>query len=270
MLRRLAYHYLPRLRGSRVVARIDRLCVAFHQAYANHNYDLGENGEKHVLEVLARRGGVGAVFDVGANVGDWSRLAAATLPEARIEAFEIVPATFRRLRERCASEPRIHAHDVGLGEAEGCVPVYCSDAVSEVASCVPGATRTILGLDTAPVEARVTTGERFCRAQGIARIGFLKIDVEGYEPQVLRGFGRMLADGCIDVVQFEYGYVNAHTGFLLRDFHRLFADARMRVGKVYPSGVEFRDYDPRHEDFLGPNYLAVRADRDDLLRALAA
>jgi hypothetical protein len=43
----------------------------------------------------------------------------------------------------------------------------------------------------------------------------------------------------------------------------------MRIGKVYPTYVEFREYDVGHEDFLGPNYLAVHASMTSLLRDLA-
>ena len=56
--------------------------------------------------------------------------------------------------------------------------------------------------------------------------------------------------------------------FLLRDFYRFFTEHGFRVGKLYPEGVAFRDYELRHEDFRGPNYVAVRRERDDVVAAL--
>jgi hypothetical protein len=37
------------------------------------------------------------------------------------------------------------------------------------------------------------------------------------------------------------------------------------VGKVYPTYVDFRSYRLTDEDFRGPNYLAVRRERNDLI-----
>jgi hypothetical protein len=42
------------------------------------------------------------------------------------------------------------------------------------------------------------------------------------------------------------------------------------VGKIFPNGVEFREYELADEDFMGPNYLACRAARDDYVQALGA
>ena len=49
---------------------------------------------------LARSAGV--IFDVGAHAGIWSLLAAHQNPDARIHAFEPVPATVERLRDHAA------------------------------------------------------------------------------------------------------------------------------------------------------------------------
>ena len=71
------------------------------------------------------------------------------------------------------------------------------------------------------------------------------------------------------IVQFEYGQVNIITKHLLRDHYAFFEGLGFVVGKIYPKWVEFRDYELRHEDFLGLNYLAVRKERRDLLELLS-
>jgi hypothetical protein len=55
------------------------------------------------------------------------------------------------------------------------------------------------------------------RRDGDPGIDLLKPDSEGAEHLVLRGFDGALARGRTADVQFEYGRVNAVTGFLLRD-----------------------------------------------------
>ena len=94
---------------------------------------------------------------------------------------------------------------------------------------------------------------------------FLKLDVEGAEHLVLQGLDESLQNGRIRFVQFEYGRVNILTHFLLRDFYQLFRGYGYAVGKIYPDYVEFRDYDLRDEDFLGPNYLACRVEDEALV-----
>ena len=119
------------------------------------------------------------------------------------------------------------------------------------------------------LRARVVRGDDFLEQLGVSHVDLLKIDVEGMEDKVLRGFERLLRERAVDLVQFEYGRVNIISHFLLSDFHALFQSYGYRVGKLYPDGVEWRAYTLADEDFRGPNYLACREDRSDLLQALS-
>jgi FkbM family methyltransferase len=234
---------------------------------ANVNFDIAQNGE---LEVLSRLRGTSpaCVLDVGANVGDWSERAAAMLPTAHIHAFEIVPETAEELRRRLerAGLLTVTVNAIGLSDESGTVRVAHLPGFAEGSSA---AVVQPLG----PVQwldCPVTTGDTYCAEHGIEHIDVLKLDVEGLEGRVLAGFEGMLSRRAVDVVQFEYGPLNASVRFLLGDFHELFARHGYAVGKIYPDGVEFRGFDAwQDENFRGPNYLAVRADRGDLLRLLA-
>ena len=55
------------------------------------------------------------------------------------------------------------------------------------------------------VEGRVSTGDDYCREHSVSSLDLLKVDTEGSDLQVLRGFREMLERRAIDVVQFEYG-----------------------------------------------------------------
>jgi FkbM family methyltransferase len=268
MLKQRLLRYLPRHRHGRLVRCLDRIAVRFHEAFENFDFDFRSNGESRVLALLAGRA-PHVVLDVGANRGDWSRMAEGLLPQAAIHAFEIVPDTFRTLSQNVAGKPRIVPHPVGLSDAEGDIDVFFAEGKSEIATCVTGISESIHGYSPPRVRTRVTTGDLFCEREGIERVDFLKLDVEGFEPNVLRGFARMLAAGRIGAIQFEYGYGNIVSRFLLRDFYELLGPLGMRIGKIYPRGVEFRDYDLRAENFLGSNFLAVQASQDELIRALA-
>ena len=106
------------------------------------------------------------------------------------------------------------------------------------------------------------------KATGVERIDLLKVDVEGAEHLVFDGFGAAMDAGQIDVIQFEYGKVNIITHFLLRDFYDFLETRGYQVGKLFPDHVDFRPYALEDEDFLGPNYIAVRKVRADIIDAL--
>jgi FkbM family methyltransferase len=253
-------------RDTRWARTLGRAARSYLDWLANLNYDGATNGEDWVLRTL---GGPQprVVLDVGAHVGEWSLAALAQMPQARIHAFELVGETAERLRERTAGVDAVTVHAVGLSDAAGEVEItHFPDSPEQ-----SGIGTLEAGVHGVTQRAPVSTGDLVCAEQGIAHVDLLKIDVEGSELQVLRGFAGMLARGAIDVVQFEYGRANIARRALLADLYALLTDAGFVVGKLYPEDVAFGPYDPAtHEDFRGPNFIAVRAARDDLVRRLGA
>ena len=263
------YKFLCHHRRNPWVQRLDRRLLSAHEAIENRNYAFAENGESRVLSVVMRAQAVETIFDVGANVGEWSELAAAAAPRAKLHSFEPVPATYEHLRQRCGAHPNATLNNMGLSDAPGELTIYHSPDANALATCVAGFVESYHGIRPQPQKVAVTSGDLYCAERGIESIDLLKIDVEGYESNVLRGFARMLAEGRIRAVQFEYGYINIATGFLLKDFYGLLKPLGMVIGKVYPTYVDFREYRFEHEDFIGPNFVAVHASQQPLIRALA-
>ena len=215
--------FFARNRDNRWVGRVDRRLLIVHEGYENLNYDMRMNGELRVLTKLAKTGSVTVVFDVGANRGDWTDLAKKTIPGIQIHAFEIIPETFGHLQKRFGNATNILINDIGLSDTEGSLSAYFSSERHEIATCVAAFSEGFHQYQPEVRSVSVTTGDRYCLAKGIEAIDFLKIDVEGFEPQVLRGFNTMLNSRQIEVIQFEYGYINIVTLFLLKDFYDFFS-----------------------------------------------
>lgn len=254
---------------SRLSRKIDKLLVRLHKEHENLDYDFLKNGEAAVLRKLADIQSFSTIVDVGANKGDWSLIASDLFPQAIVHSFEIVPETYGRLAENCRHRKNIMCHNVGLADTEGTTTVFFSPDKSGVATCVPNFSEQFHNYQPRAFEAKVSTGDAFCADQGIETIDFLKIDVEGFEHKVLKGFEGMLKTGNIKMIQFEYGYINIDTHFLLKDFHEYLEPFEMRMGKIYPSYVEFREYRHSDENFYGPNYLAVHSGCEILANALS-
>ena len=257
--------FVARRRRNLAVRKFAGLCRRYLSWFGNLSYDVQTNGEGFVLQRVAEfRPNI--LFDVGANVGEWSIAAKSYCPKAEIHAFEVSPPTFDTLSQNLKQLDGVHCVRLGLSDAPGPVNIHHYDAVPSLSTCMvyphPFASTEIVG--------ELTTGDAYTAARGITHIDFLKIDVEGMEDRVLRGFGALFQRRAIQLVQFEYGRVNILSRFLLRDFYEFFRQYGYVVGKIYPDYVDFREYDLSDEDFMGPNYLACREEDSQYLRALNA
>lgn len=248
-----------------LLRRIDRVSDRLRGV----SQDPEKNGEARLIRTLAMvRPEV--VFDVGANVGDWSALARRHFPDACIHTFEVASETAAQIAERLGPEGFVH-NAFGLSDIDGEVSLKYYGDLSVLTTTLERSRFWDATFETRTATGRVRRGDDYCVEAGIDRIDLLKIDVEGVEHMVLRGFERMLRKGGIRCVQFEYGYANGDVHFLMRDFHEMFEGYGYVVGRVGPLGLELGEWTYAQNDFRsGPNYAALRADDTALIEALAA
>ncbi|NWH08249.1 MAG: FkbM family methyltransferase [Alphaproteobacteria bacterium] len=126
------------------------------------------------------------IIDCGAYTGDTALLYLKRLDgNAQIVALEPVPANFSELIETIAREGlagRITPLPLGAGE---------TPSSAHIASDEDGADpRATLRKNAGGIEIRLETLD--CLLSAGPRVGFIKIDVEGFEPAVLRGARRIL------------------------------------------------------------------------------
>jgi FkbM family methyltransferase len=139
------------------------------------------------------------IFDVGANVGATSVAFSAGFPDATIYAFEPVDTTFRKLTKRVADLPNIRPFNVALGRKSGSAKMQIK-ALS-VSNRISGWRDLLKPGET----VKMSSGDAFCVEHKLGRVGILKVDAEGHDLEVLRGFARMLKDARIDLVEAEVG-----------------------------------------------------------------
>lgn len=221
------------------------------------------SGEEAVVALAARRRTEGplCVFDVGANQGQYLRLALKILAGRDLvaHAFEPSCTAFRALREAVGGRSNVHLNNCALGSARGSATLYYDRPGSGLASL------TRRRLDHLDIEfglsesVAVDTVDDYCAAHRVARIHLLKLDVEGHELNVLEGAAQMLGGRRIDVIAFEFGGCNVDTRTYLRDFFELFQGYRMRVARVTPSGylVALPRYREAYEQFRTSNFVAI-------------
>jgi FkbM family methyltransferase len=147
-----------------------------------------ERGYDQLADFVPRPGWT--VIDAGANTGVYAVQQARR--GARVFAFEPNPDCFRRLRKAVQAngvEDRVIAFDRALGAAPGPARLFLPAGVTTMGSLRPewdpAAAGTGFGVE-------VETLEDVLGRQGIERVDLLKVDVEGFELDVLRGAGRAL------------------------------------------------------------------------------
>ena len=243
---------------------------AYHDIfYRNSSGDIRANGE---LRLLQRLSGLPmkVALDVGANIGNWTAAIKAAEPSIEVHAFEIVPDTARQMRQNIAGLNGIHLNEFGLGEAATEIEISFSPDNNVLSSAIEARRAEFPDLKDSwrTIRGKLLPGDDYVAQNRIEHVDFLKIDVEGMEMKVLSGFDRTFARAAIDIVQFEYAPLNKFIPLLLREFHDFFRSREFAVGKVYPKGVDFKEYETDDEDFVGLTYIACRSDRKDLIERI--
>jgi FkbM family methyltransferase len=228
-------------------------------AFENEDWDLCRNGEGRLLSAVAglSPGGFMA-FDVGSFAGQWAKLVLELNAHAQVHCFEVVEHLFSKLADDLAGRQNVTVNQVGLWSSEDTLTGHFVDDLPTMSSLVP-AVWQYTGEDSKTFDVKVTTGDEYCAQAGVTHIDYLKVDVEGAEFEVIRGFERLFTDGHIDVVQFEYGPLTLAGKHSLHEYHDFFSAVGMRLGKIYPRYVRLVDrYYPGLDDFRWCNYVALR------------
>ncbi len=146
----------------------------------------------------------GIVVDVGANIGQTAVTLTQRFPSADIYSLEPFPAVFAGLKAKTAAYPRIRCCNLACGASPG-VAVFRSDADPTMGRLDFSAHQDAEPAQSNDMQVKVTTVDAFCGDNRLERIGFLKIDTEGGDLDVLRGAEGMLAAASIDFVEVEAG-----------------------------------------------------------------
>ncbi len=257
--------YIPRYRSNKLLQILDKFSKTYHSIFENLNYDCENNGELFLLNKLNQSNNLNCLFDVGANIGTYSLLARDINKKCLIFAFEPVPDTFFALQKK-VSNKNIKTFNFALG----------SD-IKEDKMIVSKDSKLSTLLDNSQfdnkdnsryVSVKIITGEEFLKTKtDLTQISLLKIDTEGYESEVLKGFSQIISR--INVIQFEYGKANLFSKYFLNDYFNDYSN-EFYIGKLYPNGVDFYEkYDWDLDDLIGPNFVMVKKSRKDLYDLLS-
>lgn len=229
-----------------------------------HNTNGQSNGETRFLDLIAslpEAAGYDCVIDVGANRGDWTASAAERLQARgprRFFCVEPIPTFANVIRDRFDNRARVEVIERVLSDRSGgTAEIFEAGGggrmYRDYHGAGEGAAQTTKKIVSHHVP--IATGDEVFGALG-ATPYLLKIDCDGHDLHVLRGFKQTLRDKR-PLVQFEYSDFWIGAGSRLREACSLLAGAGYNTYKVFPDRlVRFR-FNGVFETFGYQNIVAV-------------
>lgn len=239
---------------------MDLLSHAHVQIGAGHNTYL--SGEEFIIDSMLAKilgSSPNTIFDVGANVGDYSTMIRNKFPNAKIYCFEPGEDAFGFLTGKKITP---YCHNVAVGGQPGILTLYraVNDINGSMTTAYKGFTDNIfisMGKIVDIREYEMITLDDFSIQNNIDHIDFLKIDTEGHELEILKGTCKMIAGNKIGIIQFEFNEFNIFSRSFMYDFYQLLPQYKfyriMPQNNLFPMG----EYNSMLEIFRYQNILAI-------------
>lgn len=224
-----------------------------HKGYWFHGKNR-EKSEMAAFALLIRSGDT--VFDVGGHIGYTALYFNELVGAGRVHVFEPGPNNLPYLRRNIAPCPGITLAEVGVGDVVGRLPMFIEDLTGQNNSLHQDfeglknnrAAAHDGGMTVQEVMISVTTLDAYVDMTGVAP-DFIKVDVEGFELQVLAGARQTLAEHrpiLMVEIQSDHRAVFARLSALGYVAH----DPDLDAAEVPDSGTADYFFIPREKLFL--------------------
>lgn len=169
------------------------------------------------------------IFDVGANIGQTAWEFVRYFPTAQIYCFEPSEPSFKILKQRYGG--KVHCIQKALGAAVEARALHVQELSERNTFVADGSDD--LRYD-APETVQVTTVDSFCAEQEIDAIDILKMDVQGWEGEVLRGASRMMEANRVRFVFAEVAFWKESADMAqFVNIHQILEEKRFRFCGLY-------------------------------------
>jgi len=161
------------------------------------------------------------IYDIGANVGTWSLLAKALIPNARIEAFEPLPKHQAEFLRNFTGSTDVTLHPIAVGSNNATETFHVTDFSDASSLLQPNeASRLHFGVcEAEQFPLPVFRLDDYRPQKELAWPDLIKLDIQGFELEALRGAPQCLASA--KAVIAEVSFIEYYEGQCL--FHDLVA-----------------------------------------------
>jgi FkbM family methyltransferase len=226
--------------------------------------DMRTNGEIIVQKnvIINCRNNPICVFDVGANLGSWTRSLAMIAKHSgtafTVHAFEPCRSTYKTLESNLSRwniGDHIITQQIALSSTVGRCSFYSIGSGAGINGFYPTDNPEKQTVE----EVSTDTIDNYCETNNISHIDIIKIDTEGHDMEVLLGAKKMLSLSAVDFIQYEYNHRWINARHFLKDAFNYLLPLGYCIGKVTPKGIEFySEWNYELESFKEANYLVSR------------
>jgi FkbM family methyltransferase len=162
---------------------------------------------------------VNVVFDIGANSGQYSAGLRNAGYKGRIISFEPLPQPFSVLESKASADPLWDCRKHALGEVDGTISINVAGNAGQSSSVLPMLKShqdayppaNYISTEDVPIYRLDSVAPEILRPTDVT---FLKIDVQGFEKQVLAGSKSTLDNRCVGM-QLELSFLPLYEGSML-------------------------------------------------------
>jgi FkbM family methyltransferase len=195
------------------------------------------------------------VFDIGANIGEWTDSFLEIYSNIHLYLFEPQRLLYENLIRKYDKSKSITIVHSAIGQKHEWLTLYSDKTGSGLASLVK---RNLnhFGIDFEAQElVPVIDLDSFCIKNSVWP-DIVKMDLEGYELLALMGGRKALKN--VKVCQFEFGGANIDSRTFFRDFYLFFKELDFEIYRNTLKGLQkLTNYDESYEKFAPTNYFAV-------------
>lgn len=179
--------------------------------------------------------GINTVLDVGANVGDFAKLIREIMPEVQIYSLEPLPDCFDKLKEILPGDKKFRPLNTAAGSKKEILKFYRSfhspsSSFLQMEDVHKDAfPDSYEGQSRESLDVNVDTLDNIFASENLKDNILLKVDVQGFEAEVISGAQNMLSRA--KIVFIEMSFVSLYKDIPL--FHDIYQ-------KLYEKGFRYK------------------------------
>lgn len=220
------------------------------------------NGEYKFLRTYIKSNMI--VFDVGANIGEYTQYILGINPDVRIFCFEPVLNTYMHLKNNLSKEinsGKLVVNNFGLSDNQSEADIFIYEDLSGNNSLYFNEIYGVSDKTLRKEKILLKTLNEYTDSNNINRIDYLKIDVEGHEFKVICGASDLINKKMIKCIQFEYNSNWKVSGLKLCEVFEYLTPFGYEFYRLTIWGkIHIKNFRNELENYKHSNYIAILDD----------
>ena len=194
--------------------------LGFKIVKINYEFATGKIEDDKIINELKwlQKKNIKTIIDIGANQGQFSEKMRILFPQSKIISFEPLNEAYQILKKNFLNDQNYEIYNIALGSTKGVTEIEkneYSPSSSLLEMNLAHKNNFNFAINTEKVEIDIDLLDNIIEPSAIIRPALMKIDVQGYEDQVINGSSNTLKN--IDIIICEMSYLELYKNQILFD-----------------------------------------------------